>query len=68
MARWPATISTTLAAIAETILAAMERNNKAYNIVAKVMGRSRKAEMAKEVSAWLVWNAVATFKIGGYVG
>ena len=45
MAKWPATISTTLAAIAETILAAMERNNKAYNIVARVMGRSRKAEM-----------------------
>ena len=45
MAKWPATSSTTPAAIAETILAAIEYNKKAYNIIAKVMRRSKKAEM-----------------------
>lgn len=69
MAKRPATIITTPAAIDETILAANEDNNKAYNIIAEFMRRKNlpargKAPSRKEVSACLVWNAVATFKIG----
>ena len=50
MAKRPDTITTTSGAIAETILAAKENNNKAYNIIAKVM--TRRKQKVELTSTW----------------